>query len=50
MVIFVEGQQAFELGNSRSGNPYSDDEAAASAWDAGWLDGRDRPQRRGKDF
>jgi hypothetical protein len=46
MVVFVEGQQAFDLGDARSDNPYSDDEAAASAWDAGWLDGRDRPRRR----
>jgi hypothetical protein len=46
MVVFVEGQQAFDLGDARSDNPYSDDEAAAAAWDAGWLDGRDRPRRR----
>ena len=39
MVVFVEGQDAFEKGLPRSANPYRRTSEAFSckAWDEGWL-------------
>jgi hypothetical protein len=37
MIVLVEGQDAFEKGVLRAGNPYRADNPARRTWDEGWL-------------